>query len=81
MKTKLTLRLDEGLIQQAKDISSQQGKSVSKMVEDFFSLLVSKSTEQTEQEYTVTVRYLKGMLNNKNVDENDYHKHLEEKYL
>lgn len=81
MKAKLTLRLDAELIQQAKNISSQQGKSVSKMVEDFFSLLVKKSTTQTEQKYTTTVCSLKGILKNKDVNENDYHQHLEKKYL
>ena len=41
MKTKLTLRLDDQLIRKAKDYSDRSGKSVSRLVADYFSLIES----------------------------------------
>ena len=39
MQTKLTLRLKKQLVDSAKEYASSQGKSVSKMVADYFKLL------------------------------------------
>ena len=39
MKTKLTLRIEEGLIRRAKEKAKRRGTSVSKMVADYFSVL------------------------------------------
>ena len=36
MNTKLTLRLDDELIREAKEYSQETGKSVSRLVEDYF---------------------------------------------
>lgn len=81
MKSKLTLRLDENLIHQAKNMAAQQGKSVSKMVEDFFALLAKDSTSQTKLVTTQNVLSLKGILKGKNVEVSEYHTYLENKYL
>lgn len=40
MKTKLTLRLDDGLKERAKQLAEQRGTSVSKIVEDYFRMLL-----------------------------------------
>ncbi|WP_457677768.1 DUF6364 family protein [Thermovibrio sp.] len=76
MKTKLTLRLEKGVIERAKEYSSKRGESVSQMVEKFFRALSAE-----EEEITPTVRKLKGLLKNLEVKESDYKKFLEEKYL
>ena len=40
MKSKLTLRLDDGLKERAKQLAEERGASVSKIVEDYFRLLL-----------------------------------------
>ena len=40
MKSKLTLRLDEGLKERAKRLADERGISVSQLVEDYFRLLL-----------------------------------------
>jgi hypothetical protein len=44
MKSKLTLRLDEGLKERAKRLAEERGTSVSKIVEDYFRLLLRDSS-------------------------------------
>ena len=76
LKTKLTLRLDKSVIERAKEYSSKRGESVSQMVEKFFkAILIEK------EEITPTVRKLKGLLRNSQLEESDYKKFLEKKYL
>ncbi len=80
MKTKLTLRLDNELINRAKSYAKKSGKSVSQIVADYFSLLDAKPELDTS-EFTPLVRSLKGSLTGAKVDEKEYHKYLDEKYL
>jgi len=80
MQTKLTLRLDEKLIKRAKKYARQTGKSVSQMVADYFTLL-GPGEMRDDLQYTHTVQSLKGVLRSGGVDEKDYRRHLEEKYL
>ncbi len=80
MNTKLTLRLDDGLIKLAKNHANIMGKSVSQMVADYFYLLDKKS-EKTSIQLTPIVKSLKGSLKNTKTDENDYKSYLEDKYL
>lgn len=44
MKSKLTLRLDEGVKERAKRLAEKRGTSVSKIVEDYFRLLLRDSS-------------------------------------
>lgn len=44
MKSKLTLRLDQGLKERAKRLAEERGTSVSKIVEDYFRLLLRDSS-------------------------------------
>ena len=76
MQNKLTLRLDESLIKQAKIYAKQHDKSLSQVVADYFQLL-TKGIEGLETP-SIT-RSLIGVI--KDVDEDDYKRHLEKKYL
>lgn len=48
MQTKLTLRIDEKVIEKAKRISRKRGKSISKMVSDFIQNEDRKENESVE---------------------------------
>ncbi len=80
MNTKLTLRMDEFLIESAKEYSARTGKSLSRIVADFFRVIIE---EKLEEEYQITpiVKSLTGILKESSLDKIDYKKHLEEKYL
>jgi len=80
MNTKLTLRLDDRLIESAKEYSAKTGKSVSKIVSDFFVIIKNEKLNKSSS-ITPTVQSLKGILKDSKVTENDYKNHLEEKYL
>ena len=80
MHTKLTLRLDDRLIAQAKDYARDAGKSVSQIVAEYFSAVTSR--RQPASTETPTVARLRGVLKDKGLDGvRDYHAHLEEKHL
>ena len=80
MNTKLTLRLDENLIEQAKGEAEKRGKSVSQMVAEFFGSLGSPSQGGGVQNPPITASLL-GALRGKGVTEADYKRHLREKYM
>ncbi len=80
MNTKLTLRLEEELINSAKKHASLIGKSVSQMVADYFYVLDKKSFKKSDK-LSPLVNSLKGSLKDNNIDENDYKSYLEKKYL
>jgi len=80
MNTKLTLRLDDSLIESAKRYSARHGKSLSQVVADYFSVIKNEKMNEGDN-LTPAVRSLKGLLENKGVDEADYHRHIEEKHL
>jgi predicted HicB family RNase H-like nuclease len=80
MNTKLTLRLDDQLIASAKEYSAQTGKSVSKIVSDFFIIIKNEKLKENNS-ITPTVQSLKGILKNTNVSKSDYKNYLEKKYL
>ncbi len=82
MHTKLTLRLEEQLIQSAKAHALASGKSVSQMVAEYFSLLGSpRGTQPLPQPIAPRVAKLKGVLKGTAADREDYRRYLEEKYL
>ena len=80
MQTKLTLRMDERLIKNAKAYAKRAGKSVSEMVADYFTLL-AKRTNPASNPLTPTVRSLKGALGGADVTAEDYRTHLRHKHL
>ena len=79
MQTKLTLRLEDQLIEQAKSYAAQAGKSVSQVVADYFKMLTSEKARQTSAAAPIT-RSLRGLLRESNLDERDYKRYLEEKH-
>ncbi|MEE9304380.1 MAG: DUF6364 family protein [Thiotrichaceae bacterium] len=78
MQTKLTLRLESELIQQAKKHAKQQGKSLSQVVADYFKVFTQDSERQKIAPITSS---LIGVIGSNDLDKDDYKKHLEEKYL
>ena len=79
MNTKLTLRLEDHLIESAKEYSAKTGKSVSKIVSDFFVIIKNEKLKKSYQ-VTPTVQSLKGILKDSSFSEDDYKEYLEEKY-
>lgn len=80
MQTKLTLRMESDLINSAKTAAEKKGKSLSKMVADYFTLITKTEVEQ-KNDIPPNVKALSGILKGSGLDENAYKKHLEEKYL
>ena len=78
MNAKLTLRMDDKLIAIAKEEAAMRGKSVSQMVGDFFDQLVR--TQTSVQKTPPVTDSLRGVLKGVVVSEEDYKKHLQEKY-
>lgn len=78
MQTKLTLRLEEQLIANAKCHAKQTGKSLSQMVADYFALLEKKAPVPVLPPITTA---LKGCLQPADLNEQAYHAYLEDKYL
>ncbi len=80
---KLTLRLDEQLIQRAKSNAKKAGKSLSRVVADYFTLL-AESTSVPVTNLPPLTRSLKGAFQareeKKQVSEEDYHRYLLDKY-
>lgn len=80
MKNKLTLRLDDSLIKRAKKRAKKKGTSVSQMVADYFALIESDQSSPIQKLPPITAS-LAGILKNANIREEDYKKHLEDKFL
>ncbi len=78
MQTKLTLRLENTLIEQAKSFAKQHDKSLSQVVSDYFKILTQKDKDLETPPITQS---LIGVLESHQVNEDDYKRHLEEKYL
>jgi hypothetical protein len=79
MQTKLTLRVDERLVRKAKRYSIKTGKSVSKLVADYF-ILVNEAEKPATSELTPRVRSLLGSLKGAKVSEEAYRRHVEDKH-
>jgi Family of unknown function (DUF6364) len=79
VNTKLTLRLDDELIRGAKRYAARSGKSVSRLVGDYFAIL-DAGDAASGVELTPRVRRLRGAIAGAAVDEQDYFRHLEDKH-
>jgi hypothetical protein len=77
MNTKLTLRLDDRLIERAKRYSDRSGKSVSQLVADYFAL-IETDERIPGTELTPRVRALIGSLKGASTTEAEYRRHLDE---
>lgn len=82
MNTKLTLRLDEALIQQAKEYAAKEGRSVSELVAGYFARLTEPVQDKPVDPSAPAPRRssLRGILAGSQLDESDYYKYLERKY-
>lgn len=78
MNTKLTLRMEEGLIRRAKSEARRRGKSVSRMVAEYFDLLGARP--KASDSLPPVTASLVGILKQP-VSEDDYRRHLREKHL
>lgn len=74
-KKKLTLSVDQQVIERARRYSVRHKTSISQIVSTYLSQLDSPS----DQRFSPLVRRLRGILP-QDVDMEDYHRHLEEKY-
>jgi hypothetical protein len=81
METKLTLKLDDVIINQAKKYALKRKKSISRLVEDYFRGL---GNDEISDETTINpiVRELSGIIDEKDIKgwEADYSNYLEQKY-
>lgn len=79
MTTKLTLRMDAELVKQAKIEAHRRGKSVSRMVAEYFDSLAQP--RHTAARVPPITASLTGILKDSSVSEDDYRRHLREKHL
>ena len=79
MDTKLTLKLDEDIIEQAKTYAKRKNTSLSKLIESYLGLLIDPNDQD---EVTPLVKSLSGVINlPKNFDNKvAYRKHILNKY-
>lgn len=82
MATKLTLRLDEKLIDRAKKVAKVKGVSLSRLVSDYFKSISSK--QRQENAASPILSEISGILSSKAERKKllkSYKKHIEDKYL
>jgi len=77
MNTKLTLRIDELLVRQAKKQAARRGKSVSQMFGEF---VASLDESETGRRLPPVTDSLLGVMKGHRFSEKDYKRHLKEKY-
>ena len=80
MNTKLTLKLDDSIINSAKDYAKSKNTSLSKLIESYLGFLTS--SKSTTDNITPLVKSLSGIINlPKNYDvKMKYQQHLINKY-
>jgi hypothetical protein len=83
MYTKLTLRIDSKIIEQAKQYAEEHGSSLSQLVTEYFAVLTAKDedTEAFERKLPPITRSLVGVLKESEYDPKDYQRYLEDKYV
>jgi len=80
MNTKLTLKMDDAVIESAKLFARSHHTSLSKLAETYFKTITREATPL--KKVKGVVGELAGLLKNKDIapDKNDYIDYLEEKY-
>lgn len=81
MDNKLTLKLDNQVIEKAKTYAKKKNTSLSKLIESYLQFLTSNNRNE-EEETTPLVKSLSGILNTpKSLNyKESYKKHLSKKY-
>ena len=81
MKKKLTLRMEQDVIERAKEYAAERGASVSKLVENYFRALTAGEQPNGEEEPLPPItRRLANRSPAPDIDEEDYYRYLEKKY-
>jgi hypothetical protein len=78
METKLTLKLDQSVIQSVKQYAEKNNRSLSKLVEDYFRNLISENEPQ--KHFSPLVEELSGVISENDIKNLDYVSYLEQKY-
>jgi len=82
MDAKLTLKLNQEVIEKVKDYAQMKQSSLSKLVETYFRFLLDQEESTTELEISPSIKELSGIIQLED-DENlrdDYTKYLIHKY-
>ena len=74
---KLTLSVDERVVEGAKRYAERRGTSVSRLVEEYLAVVSRGAAGADEPPILARVR---GLLKGSRLDERDYRRHLREKY-
>lgn len=77
MNTKLTLRMNDVLVREAKAQAARRGKSVSQMFSEF---VASLGSSRTSDQLPPATSSLLGVMKGHRISEKDYRKHLREKH-
>ena len=80
MQTKLTLRLDDELIERAKQYAQRTGRSVSQIVADYFALL-DKEFSDGDDALTPIVSSMRGSLTEVELDAREVQREMLERRL
>ena len=78
METKLTLKLDQSIIQSAKKYAENNNRSLSKLVEDYFRNLLIE--EDPRKKFSPLIEELSGVISEKELKKLNYVEYLEKKY-
>ena len=78
METKLTLKLDQSVIQSVKQYAEKNNRSLSKLVEDYFRNLISEN--EPKRRFSPLVEELSGVISEQDISNIDYVSYLEQKY-
>ena len=78
MQAKLTLELDETLIERAEQVANASGKTVSELVADYLAGLGQDTFD--EESLPPLTRALSGILEGAELDEGEYYCHLARKH-
>jgi 3-polyprenyl-4-hydroxybenzoate decarboxylase len=81
MQAKLTLRLEDKLIKNAREYAKRQHKSLSQIVAEFFSVVSSGSQRKKDMVIGPVTSKLAGSLKGAHLNEDDYKDYLLGKYL
>jgi len=79
METKLTLKLDQSVIQSVKIYAEKNNRSLSKLVEDYFRNLIIES-DNAKSKISPLVQELSGIISEKDLVGINYIDYLESKY-
>jgi hypothetical protein len=81
MQARLTLKIEDKLIKNAREYAKSQHKSLSQIVAEFFSIVSSKSEHKKDMAIGPVTSKLAGSLKGARLTEDDYKDYLLRKYL